>query len=289
MSQILHKEFDFTQPGGFPLTQERLQYMQEATGEAVTALIAAGGGLTGPMIISGMRITEPVPGTFVVTDGWFIYNGRMVKFTGGTVIPSGGDVLLVTITQNTTDITFYNTSTPPVQLSTTASLSAAPSITDSTHFPLFSATQWASGVGAQQRDDEWKFFTFADPHPTSTSGTIRYKRNRFTNTVHIRGEIHILDPHNPAAFGLAGTEVPFSFGSFDYLPAGMTAGEKIQILNCTSDPSDPSLAILDFNGKYFNSWKIEIDETGTFWANVIRPHSSVAAYRVYINHIFSLD
>lgn len=132
----LRKRIDFTQPGGFPFTQDTLAYLQDSYSESIIAVIGNMGSVTGPMAVSGMAVTVPSPGTFTVTNGWFVYNGNMVKFTGSTVSPTGGDVALVEIAVTGTPLTFNDGSTPNVIFNSTATLLAAPTATDATHFPL---------------------------------------------------------------------------------------------------------------------------------------------------------
>lgn len=69
---MLHKRFDFTQLGGFPLTQERLAFMQEAYGDLVAVLISIVGD---NVILSGME----EDGTNL-TNGWLIYNGDLLPY-----------------------------------------------------------------------------------------------------------------------------------------------------------------------------------------------------------------
>jgi hypothetical protein len=132
------KRYDFSQDGGFPLTQNRFAYIQAAFTEAINALGAIGGNVTGPMVVSGMEISYPGAGAVTVSDGWFFYAGELIKFTGATVTPGGGEVALVTITLVANILSFFNGSSPSVELDKTSTLTHGATVTDATHFPLLS-------------------------------------------------------------------------------------------------------------------------------------------------------
>lgn len=281
MSQILHKEFDFTRPGGFPLTQDRLKFMQEATGEALRALIATAGDHDGPYILSGMKITEPSPGNINITDGWFIYGGKIVKFAGVTLTP-GSDDIWVQITNLTTDLIFYTTTTEPVQLSALATAivdTAGILVEDDSHFVLSSALEWAVAIGRAHYDD-WVIIE-NDLGATITNVSLKYRRDRIANTVHIRGTLFVADPHG------AGGDEALSLGTIQYLPEGMGFLEMINIPNYVHSGGGP---IKNFEeNDYITSIPITIISSGTIYASILRPDIGSGEYRVFINHIFSLD
>ena len=73
---MAHKRFDFTQVGGFPLTQEVLAFMQESYSD-LSNVIA---GLIGTnCIVAGVNTV----GT-TLTPGWIVYNNELLPFVGGT-------------------------------------------------------------------------------------------------------------------------------------------------------------------------------------------------------------
>lgn len=280
MSQILHKEFDFAQPGGFPLTQDRLKFMQEATGEALRALIATAGDHEGPYILSGMKITEPSPGEVSVSDGWFIYQGKIVKFTGAILTP-GSDTIWVQITNLAADLIFYATGAQPVQLSSLATIvvdSAGSLVVDDTHFLLADAREWAVTMANNYQDD-WVIIE-DDLGATLTNVSLKYRRNRFANTVHIRGTLYIGDPH-----GYGGDEA-LSLGIMQYLPEGMGFLEMINIPNYVHSGGGPIKNFEEID--YITSIPLFINSGGSISASILRPDISMGEYRVFINHVFSL-
>lgn len=280
MSQILHKEYDFTQPGGFPLTQDRLKNMQEATGEAVRALIATAGDTTGPIILSGMITTTPSPGTYAVTDGWFIYNGSIIKFTGGSVTPAGGEVPLVEITNTANTLVYYNFSEPPVEFINTATVVAGTTLTDTTHFPLADAVEWGVALGITHRNGGWIEIETEEPSVFATA-TVRYKHDRIANTLHIRGNITVGDPH------AAGGSVGISLGAIPYMPTDFAFLEMLSIPNYVHYGGGIVKTYDEID--YLWSVPIVLNSGGSISAYLIRPDVATAEYRVYFNHVIPLD
>lgn len=180
------KGIDFTKLGGYPFTQDTLDYLQTAYTEAVGALCAAGGTATGPMRISGMEVTEPTPGDVAVSDGWFIYNGNLIRFIGDTVTP-GSDVALVEITNGATSLTFNNGSSHNVLLESTATVIAAASVTDATHFPV-------SALMPFGREKDWTTDVVINIASIGSTGSVRYKKDYFANTLQISGSVTLIDP-----------------------------------------------------------------------------------------------
>lgn len=82
----MYKNINFTQPGGFPLTQDILAFMQSSYRDALTGIAKHFGEFA---IVSGVEITGPN-----VSDGFIVYDGELVRFVGGTL---SADVVVETI------------------------------------------------------------------------------------------------------------------------------------------------------------------------------------------------
>ena len=124
------KAIDFTHPGGFPLTQDELNYLQQAYTECINAFAQMGG--VGPVLINGMDVSVS-GGTITIADGWFFYNGELIKFnTGSYSTISPGDVVLVNITPSATSLLYNDGSTFGAVLDKTATVLLGPSATTST-------------------------------------------------------------------------------------------------------------------------------------------------------------
>lgn len=135
------KSIDFTQPGGFPLTQERLAYMQEAYTEAITALGAVFTNGSVPVRISGMGSTPAGGGVTDVSDGFFFYNGELVRFEADSYgAPGSGNAVYVTITETALPLTYYDGSEPEVIIDKVGTIDILVNTTpeDATHFLLSS-------------------------------------------------------------------------------------------------------------------------------------------------------
>lgn len=66
--------------GGFPLTIERLQFLQDTYGKAISQLTRLAG--NGKIIIDGTVLNDPATPT-TVTDGVIIVDGEIIEFRGG--------------------------------------------------------------------------------------------------------------------------------------------------------------------------------------------------------------
>lgn len=73
----MNKRIDYTQLGGFPLTQDVLDFMQSSYREALKGIAVLCGNKT---ILSGVEVTGPT-----VSNGWISYNGELIPFVGGTL------------------------------------------------------------------------------------------------------------------------------------------------------------------------------------------------------------
>ena len=116
--------FDFTKTGGFPLSQDRLAWMQQGYLDALTAL----GGICGaqtPVILSGCVGTYSGSGlsqTLTVTNGW-LWEPTLgvMPFVGGTV--SNPKMYNVQFAELKTPLTFANNANQLVQIQRVAQMS----------------------------------------------------------------------------------------------------------------------------------------------------------------------
>lgn len=92
---------DFSNLGGLPLTQDRLDFLQQSYLSAFSAIASLCGD---KVIVSGVVVTGPN-----VTDGWIAYNGELIPFIGGTVAAD------VVITDTPVPYTFGDASSHDVE------------------------------------------------------------------------------------------------------------------------------------------------------------------------------
>lgn len=74
MKKAIHKGFDFSQLGGFPMNQQRLEWMQAAYTELSGGLAAFFGD---NVIVSGCIVNGQT-----VSDGWIVVDGELLPFVG---------------------------------------------------------------------------------------------------------------------------------------------------------------------------------------------------------------
>lgn len=278
------KAIDFTQPGGFPLTQNQLGYLQQAYTETITALAAIGGGSSSPFIVSGIEIANPVDGTYIISDGWFFYNGEVVKCLSGSVVgASGGSDAYIIIANDSSPLVFNDGSTPNVVFDKTATLSVLPSgtPTDDTHFPLSALQPFGKGLGATNREASWNTLAVGTSAAEGgVVGTMYYKKDFISNTLHLRGMLTANNAQNFAA----------SPGSLLYLMcllpveyrplSNLYFSAYFYIATSTKDDSNVSW-IKQLNCVY--------NVAGQVLFNWIKPEVGVDAYGVNFNVILPLD
>lgn len=278
------KKIDFSQPGGFPLTQDQLNYLQQSYTECAHALARMGGDIAGPFIISGISVTNPSLGEYIITDGWLYYNGEIVHCLAGSITgASGGSAPYIVISPFSSSLTFNDGSTPPVIADATATIVSMPTgtPTDTTHFPLPQLQPFGMGFGQANRETGWQSM------PVSTlaadggvTGTIFYKKNFITNTLHIRGTLTAANAQNFAAspgtlFYLTGT-LPAG-----YAPAN-TAYFWAQYFLAAGIKDDLGVSWI----RNINS---AVNIAGQIFLNWVRPDIAIPSYGVNFNAIVPLD
>lgn len=108
----MYHNIDFTQLGGFPLTQDTMEFLQESYNNVLGVLTGIAGKY---IIITGL--TETTPNNF--TNGWVILDGEIVPFIGGLGQPS------VVVTQTTENYTFRDSTVHPVIIQRVAGFAAS--------------------------------------------------------------------------------------------------------------------------------------------------------------------
>ncbi|MFI5196963.1 MAG: hypothetical protein ACHQD8_07720 [Chitinophagales bacterium] len=181
------KSIDFSKPGGIPLTQDLLDYLQTAYKEAISGLAAVGG--AGPIIVSGMGITKTlVTGStynYTITDGWVLYNGDMLRVLAGGIsgVDESVNDVYVELTPGSTPLTYNDGSTPNVINDVTCSLISQTIGTadDATHFLLKGLKKY----GRENTEGHIAVSTLAADG--GVTGDIYYRKNFLNNTLQLRG------------------------------------------------------------------------------------------------------
>jgi hypothetical protein len=277
------KTIDFTKPGGFPLTQDQLGYLQLGYSECFNALAQVGG--SGPIVINGCIVTRSlVSGTiynYAITGGWVYYLGSMIRVPGSTLsaVNESANAVYLLLTPSSAPLTYNDGSTPGVINDITGSLVAQPTGTanDATHFALSSLQPY----GREPAEGHIVVNTAAGVG--GVSGDIYYRKNFLNNTLQIRGLMGAVNAQN---FATASTMASYLLG---YLPSGYfpknpayLVGEII-LLTGSRIKDDLGIAWLD-------KVTIEIDSSaGGIYAFFKKPEVSIVSYPIVFNCIVPLD
>ncbi len=277
------KAIDFTKPGGFPLTQNQLDYLQQAYTESIKALGAMGINGSAPVIISGMTKTVS-GGTTTISGGWFYYNGDMVRFPGASYggIMLGYAVYMV-VSSSTGTLIFNDGSTPGVVLEKTGVLTLLVNTTptDSTHFLVSDMVPFGKGFGMSSREQVWhELIVNTDPADGGVTGSIYYKKDFTANTLQIRGALFANNAQNFSAspgalFALMGT-----------LPTGFLPNNNAQFI---AHYFVSGLLKDDLGIGWIKQFTCGLNNTGQIFINWIRPDIAISGYGVNFNTIIPLD
>ena len=283
------KKIDFTQPGGFPLTQDRLNDMQNAYLDMLAAIAGVGNPGAAPMIMSGMVATVAGPNV-TITDGWFYYQGVVVRFTGSTHTLSGSLVPVITVATTSSSLVYYNATSPMVIAEKTATWApGASGISTATVFPF--ATMVPFG-----RENAWSSVNIATMAAVGgASGTLYYRKNYLSNTLELRGQIVVSNPNNLNFGGAPETSQVLATLPAGYIPnnvayfrlpllSGIVAQVDPGYTGVT--PTQPWSYISDVNGS--------LDTSGNFNVTLVKWDTSVGGgpvvpYTVYWNTVVPLD
>lgn len=278
------KTIDFTKPGGFPLTQDQLNYLQSAYTEAINAVAAMGGSDTVPVIVSGMVVANPSPGDYSITDGWFYFNGEMIRCVASSVSgASGGSEAYVSIVETSSPLVFFDGSTPNVINEKAASLLVLPSgtIADATRFPLADLTRFGKQFGIANRDAVWKTLSVSTSVPDGgVSGTVYYKKDYTANTLHIRGVLTAANAQNFAA----------SPGSLYYLMGSLPA-EYVPVNTAYFVATQYSASLFkdDLGISWVKQINCGVNSVGQLFINWIRPEIGVGSYAINLSTTICLE
>lgn len=278
------KAIDFSKPGGFPLTQNQLNYLQQAYTEAIKALAMVGQSGTSPYIINGVTITNPSSGAYTATNGWVFYNNELIRFVPGSIAgASGGFEPYVVITPSATTLVYHDGSTPSVIQDKDASLQVLPTgtVADATKFPLSSLRPFGAGLGELNREMVWNTLVVNTPAAEGgVTGTLYYKKNHLTNTLHIRGTLSAANAQNFA--GMPGS-LSYVMGIIpaNYRPINMAY--FIAQYFISSGIKD------DVNVSWIKQVNCVINTAGQILINWLKPESTVLSYGISFNTILPLD
>jgi hypothetical protein len=220
----------------------------------------------------------------VATNGWIFYNNELIRFVTSSVAgASGGFEPYVVITPSASALVYHDGSTPPVVQDKDAGLQVLPTGTaaDATRFPLTSLRPFGVGLGELNREMVWNSLVVSTPVAEGgVTGTLYYRKNHLTNTLHLRGVLSAANAQNFAGMP----------GSLFYLMGTLPSGYR---------PNNNAY----FTGQYLFSGSI-LDSTNSHWiksingvfnsageilGNWLKPTSTISSYSICLNLSLPLD
>jgi len=274
-------QYDFTRTGGFPLDQDVLKFMQEATADMhkwlsySDDLYSPGAGSFQWMILSGVGDN----GTGGLTDGWVAVDGEILPFRGG--LGSFWNII-----ENRTGIQFETGFAEDVEWERYVEITTTPG-TPFSGFKRFEVL-WAERFGYMAVNGAWvggltgSIAVNLTGSGGNTTGTINYRRNLLTRTLHLNGTLTVGAPGSvgdPPMQHLLGT-LPA-----EYRPAVKAPFTALYRYHDTAKPLFTDLAGVDIiRGLY-----MEVLPNGNITMGIIKPNAGVTSYAVSFNEIISLD
>ena len=282
------KRLDLTKTGGYPFTQDDLDYMQTGYREAFIGMAKAADDGSTPFSFSGCVVTGTT--TLSITAGWFYYNGDLHRMPAQSVTPPGGQSVYVQILTNSTPLTFDDGSAPNVVIETVGKLMGQTTGTanDSTHFLLTDMVTYQQQLGVMGRESAYS--TLAVSTSTLDGGVIGdllYKKNRLTNQLYIRTTIPPLTVGYPDNLPSSLTWVSKDLGT---LPVGYRPSGVVWFVAATVvvDGGFNRLAD-DTSVGYIDQTNFSIDSYGVISAQMKKPAAGCTGYYFEFNVVIPLD
>ncbi|MBL7693058.1 MAG: hypothetical protein JNM41_15800 [Flavipsychrobacter sp.] len=243
-----------------------------------------GGSGSAPVVVSGMVVSNPSTGDYSITNGWFFYNGEMIRCESSSVSgATGGSDVYVSITETSAPLIYFDGSTPNVINEKTASLAVLPTgtVADATRFPLTDLNPYGKVFGAANRDAAWKTLSVSTSVVDGgVSGTVYYKKDHTTNTLHIRG---VLTASNAQNFAASPGSLYYLMGSLPAAYAPVNTGYFVaQYFGAGLIKDDAGVG-------WVKQINCGLTNGGNLFANWIKPDLSVSAYGIVFNDILPLD
>lgn len=215
------QRFNFNQLGGFPLTQDRLKWMQDGYIDAINALGSVVDSEE-PVVLSGVEL---VAGGWVhgeVSDGWVYHpDAGVVPFIGGVFTANNRSYYL---TDEITSLTFANNTNNGVQIKRCMKLSAgsAPSIRSLSErrfkTELFKWSDWEEILGADTS--------------LTNNAKLEYRSNPHLRKVDVRGVLTV----QPV---LSATPQFIEVKPFKNLPFALKSGRSVEAVGKVFSAGSP--------------------------------------------------
>ena len=269
-------KIDYSFPGGFPNTQEKMDFLQSALAEPLVAAFADVPVNT-PVVISGLTTSGSS-----IAAGFVFYNGEIYKVAGGGAVYSFPSVACVSLSESATSLTYIDGSAHPALRVRAGSIvggvpGGGPGIALIDYNAL---VPWQKYLGERGKEAWKSVLISATGLSGNPSGVLYYKKNILSNTLHVRGTFTIQDAQAVAS--------PPNFSQLFVLPVGYRP---------LSDAARWAMFVR-YHGNYFKNASgdariiqinAELQTGGSVSVGFLRPEAGVASYQVSFNTILPLD
>jgi len=186
---------DLTKTGGFPFTQDMLDWMQQNSIAVMKALGAKclPPGLANtantPIVLAGLEFNST---TSTYAPGWLLYNGEILMLPVATAIP--GPILPIgqsygfAIVESDSPVTYADGSTHNSKISRTITIDKNTDSITAMFIPFASATIYRFDNSLKEPNETHLLISGL----TGITGDIYYRKNFLNNTVQIRGTINVV-------------------------------------------------------------------------------------------------
>lgn len=276
------KTLDLTQPGGFPLTQDRLDYLQTAYRECLGAIGSAISDGDYVPALTGMVSSDAGGGITTISEGYFFYNNEVVYFPEQSYTAAEeGNILYIVITGSATSLTFNDGVSRDVILDKVGIVSELPlsTPTDETHFRLYFLRSFALALGLNNRTAEGAISVSTPSADGGVIGNIFYRKDKIANTLSIRS---VLIPNNPENI-VASPNNDYVFAAT--LPVGYRPTFAQYI---TGHYSGTVRRKDDVDVDYLNQISVQINPSGAIHVRWIKPAAAATVFGINITGIIPL-
>ncbi len=270
-------KIDFSFAGGFPLDQEVLGYMQQSYLQGFASLYGDAGST--PIILSGLLLSVS-GGLTSITAGFFYYNGEVYACPAlpPTAVGGGGTDVIVAVSDVGSSAIFEDASTHDVFRARTGAITVAVPVGGDVLFSSFKTFQQVFGEVGRRSTTPFNDLVVSG---SNFGGTISYRKNLLTNSLHIKGAISFT---SSAGFPAVSPPIYYAFGSV--IPAEFRPTSTIPFKAFYRHHSS---TLKDSSGiDFFRDINAELRNTGQFSFGFIRTDTP-GTYNLEFNFNAPLD
>lgn len=274
------KKLELSFPGGFPFTQDMLDWVQQHVDEVLRGYGQMGkNGDDAPVILFGLEQT----GT-AITAGAIYHNGEILFVAAADpgMAPGPGYQWGFVVVNTLREVNYKNGSTQDSQIVRTAAWQGVPTSPEPTdeneYLYLNDMVLWGEAMGARHRTD-WEELEVTVATGDIT-GSLFYKKDKLTNTLLLRGQLESTAPSEFAALP------SITLYTMETLPEGYRPQQRTPIVVHNYQ----SVKALDHTGvQYITHLPAVVGADGVIAIGWIKPDAAYTAYAVELNVSVPLD